>query len=112
MTTGGAATPIVGRDDDLRAVIRLLAPGRLLTLVGPAGAGKTRLALAVASESGALVVDLAVVSAPQGVLPAVAAAAGLGDGGARPVDQTVAAAGPISPRACADHCGCDERTGG
>lgn len=92
MTAGDAATPIVGREDDRRTASGLLTPGRLLTLVGPAGAGKTRLALAVAAaESNALVVDLAVVSAPRGVLPAVAAAAGLGDGGARPLHETVAA---------------------
>jgi predicted ATPase/DNA-binding CsgD family transcriptional regulator len=90
VTAGGAAIPIIGRDADRRTAGGLLAPGRLLTLVGPAGAGKTRLALAVAAcEADAVVVDLAVVSAPEGVLQAVAAAAGLGDGGARSVLEIV-----------------------
>ncbi|MCD2192851.1 LuxR C-terminal-related transcriptional regulator [Actinomycetospora endophytica] len=62
----------------------------MLTLVGAAGAGKTRLALAVAmAETDALVIDLATVSDPRGLLPAVADAAGLGDGGARPLLEIV-----------------------
>ncbi len=44
---GNLRTPLtsfVGRDDDLQRVARLLSAGRLVTLVGPGGAGKTRLA--------------------------------------------------------------------
>ncbi|MBB2910653.1 putative ATPase/DNA-binding SARP family transcriptional activator [Streptosporangium becharense] len=37
-------TSFVGRDDDVRRVVELLGRVRLVTLVGPAGAGKTRLA--------------------------------------------------------------------
>jgi predicted ATPase/DNA-binding CsgD family transcriptional regulator len=39
--------PLIGRDDDLRAVLDILARARLVTLTGPGGSGKTRLALAV-----------------------------------------------------------------
>jgi hypothetical protein len=39
------STPFVGRADDLAAVGRLLDGNRLVTLVGPAGVGKTRTAL-------------------------------------------------------------------
>jgi predicted ATPase/DNA-binding SARP family transcriptional activator len=42
------STPFVGRADDLAAVGRLLDGNRLVTLVGPAGVGKTRTALEAA----------------------------------------------------------------
>jgi predicted ATPase/class 3 adenylate cyclase len=47
------ATPFLGRQRELDEVTTLLASGdaRLLTLTGPAGAGKTRLALQAAAEA-------------------------------------------------------------
>ncbi|MCD2185357.1 ATP-binding protein [Rhizobium sp. GN54] len=41
---------LVGRDDAVAAVLRALEASRLLTIVGPGGIGKTRLALAVAER--------------------------------------------------------------
>ena len=41
---------LIGRDDDLRETIGLVTAHRLVTLTGPGGIGKTRLALAVARE--------------------------------------------------------------
>src|SRR5713101_3715217 len=42
-------TRFVGREAELARATALLAQGRLLTLVGPGGAGKTRLAVQLAS---------------------------------------------------------------
>lgn len=42
------ASPLLGRDDDLRAVNGLLASTRVVSIVGPGGLGKTRLAHTVA----------------------------------------------------------------
>ena len=51
-------TPFIGRKRDVEATRRLLADGqRCVTLTGPAGVGKTRLALAVAGSSADLFPD-------------------------------------------------------
>ena len=80
------ATPLVGRRVETAAVVALLRDGaRLVTLTGPGGTGKTRLALAVASElapglrDGAVFVDLAPVSDPELLLSTIADALGLPD---------------------------------
>ncbi|MDG4824164.1 BTAD domain-containing putative transcriptional regulator [Asanoa sp. WMMD1127] len=65
-----ALTSFVGRATELRRVARLLAEGRLVTLVGPGGAGKTRLATVAADALGAeetWMVELAPVTDPADV---------------------------------------------
>ncbi len=78
-------TPLVGRSNELGDLTRLFDESRLLTLVGPGGVGKTRLALEVArSQSGALqygacLVELAPLGDPAGVRVAIAFALDLPD---------------------------------
>jgi predicted ATPase/DNA-binding SARP family transcriptional activator len=73
----------VGRDDDLCDVGRLLGEARLLTLWGPGGVGKTRLALELASDvssryrDGIYLCDLAVISRSVDVTRAVATVVGV-----------------------------------
>ena len=45
-------SPLIGREDDVAAVRRALTDHRLVTLAGPGGAGKTRLAIEVAAREG------------------------------------------------------------
>jgi len=78
-------TPLVGRSSELRDLTRLFDDCRLMTLVGPGGVGKTRLALEVARAQsgvlryGACFVELAPLGDPAGVRAAIAFALDLPD---------------------------------
>jgi predicted ATPase/class 3 adenylate cyclase len=75
-------TSIVGRGDDLSRLGARIGPGRLTTLIGPGGVGKTRLAVEVALgvagewDHGAWFIDLAPVDDPALIPEAVGAAVG------------------------------------
>ena len=76
-----ALTPLVGRDAELRDLMQLLAEQRFVTLVGPGGVGKTRLAAggrraprSADLAFGGCLVELAPVGDPAGVRAAIAAA--------------------------------------
>ncbi|WP_410565758.1 AfsR/SARP family transcriptional regulator [Amycolatopsis sp. cmx-4-61] len=79
-------TGFIGRDGDLARIGALLTTGRLVTVLGPGGAGKTRLALEAARRheqeyrDGACFIDLAPVTEPAKIGPAVLAGIGLRGG--------------------------------
>ena len=76
-----ALTSFIGRFDAIDAVVKLVFDNRLVTLAGPGGAGKTRLAQQVAAEvteafpDGVWWVDLVAVTDPELVPTAVSRAA-------------------------------------
>lgn len=73
------STSFIGRDEEIRQAVAVLSQPevRLLTLTGPGGVGKTRLALAVAERSepsfpeGVFVVNLAPLTDPALVMPTI-----------------------------------------
>ena len=87
-------SPMVGRQQDREEVVRLLGAHAVVTLTGPGGVGKTRLALDIAAgmpELGeAVVVPLAGVDRADRVDAAVAASLGLRVAGGAGPDQIAA----------------------
>ena len=83
---------IVGRDDDTTLIAELVGTTRLLTLTGPGGVGKTRLAVEVAHRAtprrqlGACLVELASVANPASVPDTIVATLGLTADGRPAVD--------------------------
>jgi predicted ATPase/class 3 adenylate cyclase len=75
-------TPFVGRERELAEVHALLDSHRIVTVTGPGGSGKTRLALQAAAESverycdGVWFVSLAAVRDPQLIEPTIARVVG------------------------------------
>ncbi len=96
-------TSFVGKDADVSAVRELIAEHRLITLIGPGGSGKTRLATETARTllgdlpDGAWLVELASVGADGDVVQSTLTAVGLRDallGGApnaEPMERLIAA---------------------
>ena len=90
-------TSLVGRDSDIERVADLVSRHRLVTLAGPGGVGKTRVALRVARrvldtcEHGVWFVDLAALDRDGDVAGAALAAVGIGDQPGIPALDTLAA---------------------
>ncbi len=91
-------TSYVGRAAETARVAALLGEGRLVTVTGPGGVGKTRLASEVARRvagrfaDGAWLVELAPVTDPALIASAVAVALGIGQAGDQPTAASVGAA--------------------
>jgi len=86
----------IGRERELRELRRLVITTRALTLCGPGGIGKTRLALRLLALAGSefpdgtCFVELAGLRQPDLVIPQVAAAAGISEEPGRPLADTLA----------------------
>ncbi|MEU7990820.1 BTAD domain-containing putative transcriptional regulator [Streptosporangium canum] len=106
-------TSFIGRDDELELLSRLLETSRLVTVVGPGGAGKTRLALEAASRhrthrrDRVWLVSLAgtdvVAEAVLGALSSPGARP-VGGGPAEPVDQVAELLGGAEAVLVLDNC--------
>jgi predicted ATPase len=106
-------TRLIGRGDEIAMGRALLVDeaAAILTLTGPGGIGKTRLALAIAREAadafadGVVFVDLAVLSDPALAPDAVASALGIADeNGQEPAARLLAALRPRQTLLVLDNC--------
>jgi predicted ATPase/DNA-binding SARP family transcriptional activator len=84
---------LIGRDDELKVIDDALATHPVVTLVGPGGIGKTRLAVAAASrvavDDGVWLVDLTEIASAADVPRAVAGPLGIRESAGRPLDESV-----------------------
>lgn len=93
-------TPLIGREKELAQLEKLLERDdvRLVTMTGPGGTGKTRLALQAASdlidsgicENGVFFVNLAPLTDQAPVVSSIAQALGVRETGAQPILDTLA----------------------
>jgi predicted ATPase/DNA-binding SARP family transcriptional activator len=108
-------TTFVGRDTEVPAVLKNLGSARLVTLTGPGGVGKTRLAAEVSGRlaGGAWFVELAPVTDPADVAYAVLDTLGVrervisrraGDPGAGPLDRLAEALADRDDVLILDNC--------
>jgi predicted ATPase/DNA-binding SARP family transcriptional activator len=96
------ASSFIGRESELATIEQLLGLSRLLTLTGPGGSGKTRLALQAGQQAigqqaagrypgGVWLAELAPVAGPDLVASVVASALGIREEPGSPLADTIAA---------------------
>jgi predicted ATPase/class 3 adenylate cyclase len=91
-------TSFIGRDGEIAAITELLEGVRLVTLTGPGGIGKTRLALQVAARrldrhpDGVFIVELGSITDPALVPAAIAAVLAVREAPGRPIPELLAEA--------------------
>ena len=97
-----AQSSFIGREEELTELIGLLRRCRLLTLIGPGGAGKTRLAVEALSRRPPPVpvafIPLETVRQPESLITVLAAGLQVPDQPGVPLPETVAAALGEAPR--------------
>ncbi len=87
------ASPLVGRDADLDLVAELIGRHRLVTIVGPAGVGKTRLAMQLAQSAAhghVIWLDL-LVRDPDSIVAELASQLGVGGHGGEVIEAVLRA---------------------
>lgn len=90
-------TSFVGREREIRELRELVGEHRLVTVAGPGGCGKTRLALQVAADlvgsfrDGVWLTDLAPLMEPKLVPGTLAGVVGVGEESTRALEETLAA---------------------
>ena len=93
----GEVTTLIGRETEIAEVREALAGNRIVTLIGPGGSGKTRLALGVARETksrfpnGVWFVDLAAVRDPALLEAAIAATIDVRESSDRTIQEALGA---------------------
>ena len=104
--TGNLPAPLssfIGRKYEIREIRQLLSANRLVTLTGPGGCGKTRLALEVAYElmgkfeHGIWFVELAMVADPEFVPQTIAATLTVREQAKRPLTEVLAENLAVAP---------------
>jgi non-specific serine/threonine protein kinase len=88
-------TSFIGREQEIHDLKKLLNGNRLLTITGPGGSGKSRIALKISAEEidqfagGILVIDLAPLQEPDLVLSAIAGTLGIREIPGEPLLETL-----------------------
>ena len=97
-----AQSSFIGRDRELGELAGLLESSRLLTLIGPGGAGKTRLAVEAVGRGAPAVpvtfIPLETVRQPESLITVLAAGVRVPDQAGVPLAESVAAALAEAPR--------------